>query len=367
MIQEAYQIAKENLRNSYSDKGVLAGTTHFSDYWARDGLYAVFGMCELGDFEKIKKELLLLLNYQKKDGQLPLRVGQKSMILNFLGIKGKIQARYTEDKKDNVPTDQNSLFIIALKHYVDKTGDIDFVKKNHSKIKKVIDWYGAGDLVVEDEYCSWADNIRKKGKVLYTNVLYCKALSDMHKMENKLGHKSEYMKKSVFIKEKINKEFWSGNYYSDWIDSEGRHDYFTACGNLLAIIFDVADKEKAYKILYFMEKNKLDGGFTTLNAFPRYKKEEKSALLRFFGMDDYQDNVYWLWPGCLDIIARHKTGFKYEDLVRKMSEKIVEHKGVYEVYSLDGKPLKRLFYRSEKNFAWSSSLFIHAVHETKLF
>ena len=102
-------------------------------------------------------------------------LGQKNMLLNFLGIKGKIQPRYTEDKKRNIPTDQNSLFIIAVLNYYEKTKDKEFLEKNYEKIKKAIDWYEC-ELIIEDWYCSWADNIRKKGKVLYTNVLYCKAL-----------------------------------------------------------------------------------------------------------------------------------------------------------------------------------------------
>jgi glycogen debranching enzyme len=362
-MSKAYEIAKRCLRNCYRNEGILAGTTHFSDFWARDGLFATFGACEIEDFFIVKKEFELLLEYQKQDGQIPLRIGQKNMILNFLRIKSKrIRARYTEDKKNNVPKDQNSLFIIALWNYLQKTNDIEFAKQNYEKIKKTIDWYNTDELIEEEWYCSWDDNIRRKGKVIYTNALYFKALHDMHKISKLIKEDKNYLEKANKIKEKINQELWNGHYYVDWKDNE-KHDYFTACGNLMTIIFGIADKEKAFKIIYFIEKEKLDEGFTIMNTNKKYKKSEKSMILRIFGMDDYQDGMYWIWPGCLDIMARQKAGFKYRHLMEKMEQKIIEYDNVYEVYELNGKPVNRLFYKSEQNFAWSSSFFIWAASE----
>ena len=79
-IQKAYDISKKCLRACYSDLGIYAGKTHFEDYWARDGLYASLGSTAIGDCSQAKKELLLLLSFQKQDGQLPLRIGSNFII-----------------------------------------------------------------------------------------------------------------------------------------------------------------------------------------------------------------------------------------------------------------------------------------------
>jgi len=80
-------------------------------------------------------------------------------------------------------------------------------------------------------------------------------------------------------------------------------------------------------------------------------------------MQDYQNQgVHWLWLGALAAIALHKAGYKKEaKKALKDIEKIIEkHRIVSEVYTKDGKPVKRLFYRSEQPFAWSSSLYLLA-------
>jgi hypothetical protein len=49
--------------------------------------------------------------------------------------------------------------------------------------------------------------------------------------------------------------------------------------------------------------------------------------------------------------------------LEKIANVIYKHKTVYEVYEKNGKPVKRLIYSSEKNFAWNSSFFILAYNE----
>ena len=43
------------------------------------------------------------------------------------------------------------------------------------------------------------------------------------------------------VKKGINKDFWNGRYYIDWIDRK-KQDYFSSTGNVLAIAWDVADR-----------------------------------------------------------------------------------------------------------------------------
>ena len=49
------------------------------------------------------------------------------------------------------------------------------------------------------------------------------------------------------IKKQINALFWTGNYYVDWIHKKP-HNYLCTDGNVLAIIFDVADEAQSIAI-----------------------------------------------------------------------------------------------------------------------
>ena len=136
--EKAYELAKEVLRGNYKEQGIYAGKRHFDDYWARDSFYSSFAAIILKDYEIVKKNLLLFIKYQKPDGQIPLRVGNKNDLLKFLGIKIKKQEtpRYKEDKNASFSPDQNLLFIITVALYVKYSNDKEFAKKYYNNFKK---------------------------------------------------------------------------------------------------------------------------------------------------------------------------------------------------------------------------------------
>ena len=125
IIQKARTIALSNLRQCYSAQGIFAGTHQFSDYWARDSLFASWGALAAGDTAIVNKNLTLLLTNQHPNGQIPLRVGDYFIGLKVLGISlaQNKKPRYDQDKYLSYPTDQNSLFVIASHEYLKKTDD----------------------------------------------------------------------------------------------------------------------------------------------------------------------------------------------------------------------------------------------------
>ncbi|MEK6898377.1 MAG: amylo-alpha-1,6-glucosidase [Nanoarchaeota archaeon] len=344
-ILRAFNIAKRDLRKNYSEIGILAGTTHFNDLWARDAMFASLGVLELGDFGIVKKSLISLLDNQRDDGLFPNRIGI-NIILKFLWFGKKMQKKvsYLDDIGHSEVKDTNSLVIIIANEYVKKSGDADFAKKYFEKLKKAVKYYG-DDLVEETPYANWADTIPKKGKVLYTNVLYWKAIVSLGELAKKIRRKKEWVNGKK-IKEKINKIFWNNEYYNDTDSSS----VFASDGNVLAIIFNLATKKQKESILQSIRKFKMEE-FTLKQSHPEYEKS--SMFSRIMGMGDYH-NLMWLWTGCL-------YGLIKKEMLDKIADKINEFNGVYEIYELDGKPVARFIYKSEKNFSWSAGLFIYAV------
>ncbi len=388
VLARAGKIAISNLRKCYSEYGIFAGTHQFSDYWARDGLFASLGSLAIGDNEAVRKELELMLTFQAHDGQFPMRVGQYFLGFKMLGLptKKELKPRYDQDKYGSMPVDQNSLFIIAFSEYLKKTGDINFLNNNYNSIEKAILWNlsndnGGDGLLEEGHYAGWTDSLRKKGNVLYTNALHCEALRLMAELSAKSGHDAEakkYLALHARLKSAINKKFWNSRYYSDWImpgkkagkgtRREKRHDYFSTDGNLLAILFGIADRKQGLSIQREILARRISAKVPSLTNHPKYPFWMQSLLDTIFGIGDYHNGLSWLWLGSLDALAKHRLGLKSEarEELEKIASIITLHKGVYEVYTPDAKPVNRLLYKSEQPFAWSAGLYLYALSEISL-
>lgn len=365
-LNQGFNIAKKVLRGQYCKNGILAGATHFKDVWARDSFFASLGALALGDYNIVKKNLELFLKNQK-NGQIPLRIGRNNFLLpiGFLGIPLRIRIPiFKQDKGSNSAIDPNTLLIIAFREYYKATKDKTFLKQNLHKLEKAIQWLKTEDgLIKEKQYGGWADSIKKQGYVLYSNVCYAHALfslSELFSEINKIKKAEEYLKKFKKTKEKINNKFWNGRYYIDWIDNKA-YDFFSTDGNLLAIIWGIANQQKSKSIEKTIEAFKINEFVPSSTNYPKYPKEYISPFIRFFGLKDYHNGMSWAWLGALDAIAKYKLGMKNQakEILEKIADVFVKNNNVHEIYEKN-KPVRRLFYKSERNFAWSAGLFVLA-------
>lgn len=365
-------MAKDILRGNYKEHGIYAGKRHFDDYWARDAFFASIASLALNDLDIVKKNLELFIRFQKKNGQLPFRVGKYNILLKILGIKiGKeIKPRYKEDKNISLPLDQNLLFVIITSYYILKTRDKDFAKKYFKSLRKSIEWvskYRKDFLLYERPYSGWEDSLNIKGYTIYNNVLYHEALkvfSFICKIINENRSANIFFKRAEEVKKKINWQFWNGEYYCSFVNKK-KHNYFSTTGNLLAIYFGVADKSQAKKIEKNIDKFGINEYVPSLTNFPKYPKIFIFTPFSLIGLSDYHNGLCWLWLGCLNVITKARTGLKKEamKLLYKISNIIIKYGGIYEIYEQSGKPVKRFLYKSEEDFSWAASFFILAYKE----
>jgi hypothetical protein len=132
----------------------------------------------------------------------------------------------------------------------------------------------------------------------------------------------------------------------------------------LAIVFGLTTHEQARKIQQFILDNELTHGFSTRTRFPHYSKRHIYWPFLLINMGDYHNGMEWLWVGCTDVVAKWRCGLHQDamDHLSKISHKIIQYNGVFEVYH-NGEPVRRLFYKSEEWFAWSSGMFVWACNE----
>ncbi len=360
LAAKAAVIAREDLLACTTSIGLAAGAHHFVDLWARDSLFATFGLSAKIDFPIVKTTIKTFFDYQRDDGFIPYRISRSSAdIAKYFGKPHYLsvpKADFHSHQSGGLVLDGGLMTIIAAFEYARRSGDTQFLKKYKKKLTSTIKWYEVRfekDLLREWFQCEWADSVLKIGNTLYTNILYWRALGD-------IGENAQ--QKS--IGKKINEKFWTGTYFADWIDYK-RQDFFAAYPNMLAIIFGLATKRQAEEILAYAASTCWNG-WTLEENYPTYPWWRIPITNYLIGMADYHNRgCIWLQPGILYAMALKKAGHARDarNVLEGIAEKIVEYNGVYEVYEQDGAPVKRLLYRAEQPFAWSAGFYLWASEQ----
>lgn len=372
-IKGALEIATRDLVTCLLPVGIVNGTHHFTDLWARDSFFASFGVNRIGRSKFTEVTLELFLSHQKPDGLLPYRILRSpTTFLKYLGRPRYYQtprSSFRSRQSGGVIPDGGLMAIIAAEEYIRYTGDTKFLKTVYPSLTASITWYlnkFRGGLIHEWFLCEWADSVLKTGRVLYTNVLYYKALVSMHELTKLYGTNTDttgFLHRAKKIKALINQTFWNGTYFADWVDYKP-HQIFSAHANLLAIWFGVPTKEQALSILKHAKEHCWQM-FTMDTNYPYYPAWRIPIWNYFVGMGDYHNRgCLWLQPGILYAVCLNQLGLREKawKILHSIAGQIVKHNGVHEVYERDGKPVNRFFYRAEYPFAWSAGLFVYAYH-----
>lgn len=259
--------------------------------------------------------------------------------------------------------DGGLLATIASADLFRQTSSQVFAESVNEPLDRNFSWYATrfgNRLITEWPYSEYADAVAKCGRVLYTNVLYVRSLSDFAS----LSQSPAYLYRADQIKKQLNQTFWNGVFFSDWYDYK-RQDYFATHANLLAVVLDVADAVQSEKILAFAREHCL-AGFTLETNYPAYPLVRTAVLNILGGVPDYHNyhGMLWLEPGLLYSLALAKLGREDEarEMLTKVAAKIVEYGAVCEVYEQSGKPVKRSFYETERPLLRSAGLFLQAHH-----
>lgn len=377
-ILKAKNLALADLRSCYRNEGILASHVNFTDFWARDTFWASFGLIKSEeDLEKVRNSLELFLCYQRKDGKIPRKICLDYNGLKYLGIKisrKKPRPIYTSPIKVFFSMDDNLLLAIAFSEYIKKTKDAKFAEKYFVQIAKALEFYQNSNLVqdkllYEIGLGNWMDTIFKKGFVLYTNCLWQKAVREFEEVTRGFNfNANSIVPKSQEIFAQMQKVFWleKENFFADSVSKKGRQQkYFDLAGNVLAMLFEIANEKQSKLILEKIEtiKSKEDVFYPTV--FPRYPFWKINPLTFIFGIQGYQNGNSWSWIEIILTIAKEKNGKSEEagKILENISEVILRNGHIHETYFLDGRPFDHLFWKSAVPFAWSAGLFLWAVSE----
>lgn len=178
IIKDCYKKAIELLLSNSSKFGVLACSPqkkaeqrNYLSVFARDASICALGMIASQNKKLIKiakTSLIELAKHQAYNGEIPNYIKPEISYVDFWRL-GSIDA--------------SLWWLLALNYYYKQTDDKSLNKSLKPNIVRAINWLSCqehnGDgLLRQTEASDWADLMPRSGKVLYTNVLWCKVKNE---------------------------------------------------------------------------------------------------------------------------------------------------------------------------------------------
>jgi glycogen debranching enzyme len=321
LIQTARAHAERILLANGGELGLLGSNQAYQQVWARDSMICGFGLWLMRDSEGPAihaRSLDTLRRYQSSLGRIPHNVGMPGVsdpaLIAHGGSLGRAleQSVAVEDTIHAGCVDGNLWYIIAHYHDFCLRQDVNRLRAAWPSLERALLWLRYQDsnecgLLEVHEAMDWADLFANRYNVLYDNVLYFAAWQCMGHMAAALDEGAEtYLSSAADVRRKINRLLWVGaeeptDY--DWIHRERKEwlyprrrvetelversfylpymgfreyaDRLDTLGNLLAILFGVADKRKADKILDYIQGCGLNEPFPVRAVYPPVQPGEK--------------------------------------------------------------------------------------------
>jgi glycogen debranching enzyme len=293
IIDKCLERAKEVIRICSTRNGLFAsgGNGGYDAIWSRDSMISFLGASLVKDagFKKtFRNSLMTLSRYQSKNGQIPNAVD-----------------RYSKRKPhvDFASIDSTLWYLIGQNLYSIRYQDRSFSHKLGKNIIQANKWLACQDtgergMLTQLPTTDWQDAFpHKYGYVISTQALYYKIL--------KIG---KFQNEAARLKKAVNSDpeskLWNGTFYSAyrWKNHNNFKEignWFDSLGNLLSIIFGLADKGMGYKIISYIIKNKINKPFPVKAIFPSLKKGGKYWHEYFEDSDARNPDSYLnggIWP-----------------------------------------------------------------------
>jgi glycogen debranching enzyme len=315
-----YKKAIECLEKCSRTHGLYAsgGENGYNAIWSRDSMISCLGasLCKNKFKEVFKASILTLGDHQSKNGQIPNCVD-------------KWEER--EPHVDFKTVDSSMWYIIGNYVYKERYKDEKFLLGNKSVINKTLSWLRCQDtgeigMITQLPTSDWQDAFpHRYGYTINSEALYYKVLTLMGDLKG--AEKLKYM-----VNDDKDDCLWNGEFYVPYRwKNHGKYreigDWFDSLGNLLAIIFELADKERANKILDYIEKKRIADPYPIRNIYPPIK--QGSPYWQDYYLDcnagipeNYSNGGVWGYIGCFYVLALIKMGRMREAEInlRKLAE-----------------------------------------------
>lgn len=398
LVDIAQKKALEILSSECSPIGLMASPEGYPHVWARDSVITSLGaLLSPGHETCLRSSLITLASQQSELGAIPNNVSVAT---------GRL------DHTNAGSVDSNLWFILghAFQYRVSK--DVDFLGANWPALEKALLWLryqdsnGCGLLEVH-EAADWADLLANRFNVLYDNVLWYAALRAMAEMGRALGVESErYTEMADDVRHKIRILVWVGPenakewgpdcpghtewkhtlsqidpvlvkrpYFLPYVAFRDFGDYCDVFGNLLAILFGVANPAQEKRILDYLRQVGIAEPYPVRVLHPviypgtkDWREYYRNNNLNL--PDQYHNGGIWPFVGGFYVAALIKSGRKGEAEQQLINLARVNQLGVEGEWEFNewchGRTGQPMGYPHQ---AWSAGMYIFAhrcVHDGKV-
>lgn len=349
------------LQRNQSPLGVMGARKAYQQVWARDAAITGLGLMlseRAGGAELLRRSLETLRAFQSELGNIPHCVGIPSRSDPAL-IALHQYKNGNDHQEELVPqadtahagcVDSSLWYILAQYYHFRITGDAGFLHSSWPSMEKALLWLRYQDsnecgLLEVHEAMDWSDLFANKYNVLYDNVLYYASLRAMGELREVFGADgSRYRAMAADVRKKINTLLWVGPEHKRdlaWIEANRREwlypvkltdlvlvqrpyylpymafrDYCDRCdlfGNVLAILFGVADECQTRRILEYIQSVGLDEPYPVRVlhpvVYPGDKDWREYYLIRNLNLPyQYHNGGIWPFIGGFYVAALLKAG-----------------------------------------------------------
>lgn len=306
-IEKCFQEAKEVIRKCSTSNGLYAsaGKKGYNAVWARDSMISMIGASIVNDDkfrEVFKKSIITLAEHQSRDGQIPNCVDKWSERKSHVDFK---------------TIDSSLWFIIGNYIYKERYYDDSLIKDYKNNINLAFHWLSCQDsgelgMLTQLPTSDWQDAFpHRYGYTINTQALFYKVLSIIWGV-------NEALKLKIKVNSDKDDSLWGGKYYYSYRwKNHGKYkeigDWFDSLGNILAIVFDLADSDKARKILTYIKQNKINEPYPVRAIYPVIKRRSKYWQDYYLDCEAGTPNHYlnggiWGYIGGFYILALIKAG-----------------------------------------------------------
>ena len=265
-----------------------AGKDGYTSVWARDSMVSLIGASfHTRKFKDVfAQSLATLAKYPTKFGQIPNAVDLYDA---------------SRPKQVTFATIDSSLWFVIGEHVYSRHFGKTLLRKHHKTIEAAMRWVSyqdsGNDLMPEQLPTSdWQDCFpHKYGHTINTQALYYAALSAA-------GNR----KILPALKKQADKYLFDSylGYYLPWHwkdhnEYKEKEEWFDSLGNMLAIVFGLADAKQTDSILDFVDGRRLANPFPIKAIHPPIQKDDKEWKDYFAASDAGEPNSYLnggIWP-----------------------------------------------------------------------
>jgi glycogen debranching enzyme len=322
-VDLAREKAERILIANGSPIGLLAATKSYQQVWGRDAMIGGLALMLCGDAEGAaiqRRSLATLERFQSRRGNLPHNVGWTGVADPALVAHGGSLDVGTPEPVLVADTTHsgcidNALWYILGQYYTHHIdGDDERLKASWASLRRAHVWLQYQDvnecgLLEAHEAMDWADLFANRYNTLYANVLWFAAHQAMGAMAERMGEMeaaAEFRADALDVKFKLNTLLWVGPEFSRdmaWVRQHRKEwlypleatstlyverpyylpymgfrewaDRFDTFGNLLAIIFGVADERQAARIIDYITSTGLDQPWPIRVLYPVLQPGDK--------------------------------------------------------------------------------------------